>query len=362
MKWMGIEIETYDEKNYGTEQLKMSKKTFEKIYENFKAVYNFRGEAGKLTELTNAYYKFKSKYDCNIRFYKTLDGRELRRGIDNIVKAFGFRQIDDIKMLDRCPGVYIIELSNKYKQVYVGQSSHVGREIVEYFCDWVKISKTEVDYAHPHCNQIDATIKNGRERNGLGNIVDKHGRLPFGAFRPLDIVHIYYKPVYDELDRYTVEKNVIASFDEKFLCNISKGDEKNSHDFLPERKFELQDEKPVPKTNRTIFYGINVQAPDDIDPLYKEINRLVFTGGYEYISNIENYRLSVGVYILVFDKQDKVYIGIATKSIRNSIVETMKKLGNDKFNISRILVKEVENPLEEKKSIKIGRQYKINKK
>ena len=358
--WFGIDIDALPSTSgYGKEQLKVSKATY-------KAILNYM----KATNIPNAnqlYNSFMSYYISNMKFYKQLDRKEFNKLLKGITG--GFVEVTDVNNYINTSGVFILVLG-KYKQVYIGQSRYVGREVFEYFDTWVKHTHYSVRHTHAKglMSKIDAEDSR-KNSKGLTELVCDYGRLPIQAFRPFDVTKIYIKPMKDDRKELLCEEhNLLMSIDDKFLCNISKGDDISNTKYgtFGKRSFTLDfgdtssDKKEANSDRATYnFYGIKVSKGDNFNGIPKLIGELL-DNEYRYVSNLNDLRVP-GVFVLVYDKDDRVYIGTSNKNMKEAIISTWGKIDIDKCRVTRILAKCTDDPYSCKKTISIDKEYLLNK-
>ena len=134
-------------------------------------------------------------YDLNMKFFENINSEEFNKNVDKFLKKFkNLYEITDINDVKGISGVYILIL-DKYKQVYVGQSSDLYKRIRQHW-----------------------TRKKDFWRLIYGSKEDSI--LSIDSFGPLDISRIF---IYKCADKEKIEEKIVSYIPNEFLLNRTRG-------------------------------------------------------------------------------------------------------------------------------------------
>lgn len=271
-------------------------------------------------------------YKYSMQYFKMLSKREFDKELKRFKEAYPHfvevTNINDYKPKRIGPrewkpyeGIYILVLK-KYKQIYVGQSNRISTRIKQH---WGVKALHETE----HIEHMESGIMTLKDYSHYTGANEDNSVMKIDAFGPLDTSQIYFMETKcSEEERKMLEAELINFFDKRFLCN--RLDEYTGQllyraDGLKAAKEKLlaKAEKQRKKSNTVYHFGVRVGntdvSPEDavikFSDYFAEFEKL----GFMSISDLTEYANTGGMFILVLEKFNKVYIGESTKDIRNVI-------------------------------------------
>ena len=223
-------------------------------------------------------------------------------------------------------GVYVIVLG-KYKQIYVGQSSSLSTRIKQHWgvraindTEFIEHWESGVMKLSDYTNYVGAN-----ENNSI---------IKIDAFGPLDTSQLFIYEAYTEEERKKLEAELISFFDKKFLCNRrdeTTGKVLYREEGLKAAKVKLQTkaEKRKGKRKTIEHFGVKIKdkekSPEIPKSKFTDYYEKLIKLGYTEITDLSDYTYSDGIYILVLEKFEKMFIGSSEKSIRSNVLSTWNK-------------------------------------
>ncbi|MBP3619559.1 MAG: hypothetical protein J6J24_02740 [Clostridia bacterium] len=182
------------------------------IKENFNLEECVQGRIYSSLWLEKQKKEVEKNFDLNMRFFEALDEKEFNAELNNFLKRNSkFVEVNDLRDIYYKSGYYIMVL-DKYKQIYIGTSFHVGKRIEEH---WKK--RKPFDRLIFPWHAVESSV------------------LSIDAFMAKDTTRIY---VYQTSKTYEMEDRFIQDFPRKFLLNrVSGGNEL----ILPLEKKKLEE-------------------------------------------------------------------------------------------------------------------------
>lgn len=139
-------------------------------------------------------------YDLNMKFFEEISYDEFSKVKNKVLKEFkNLYEIYDINDVKGLSGVYILVL-DKYKQMYVGQSSDLYKRIRQHW-----------------------TRKKDFWRLIFGSKEDSV--LSIDSFGPLDVSNIF---IYKCSDKEKIEEKIVSYIPNEFLLNRTRGGERGT--------------------------------------------------------------------------------------------------------------------------------------
>lgn len=290
----------------------------------------------------------KKKALLNYKYSKQYFSMLSRREFNNQLKTFleehpefvEIKNIQDYKpqkvAFDKWvafEGIYIMVLG-KYKQIYIGQTSELTKRIKQHWGVRAENDTERIEYWESSYRTLKSKIRYG-ESNEYNAV------MTIDSFGPLDTTQIFFlnttrdgNTKEKEAERMELESEYIRSFDSKFLCN--RKDEKTGKYFYREEglaaakaKLEAIDSKRRKHTNMVTHFGVRIKntakTPKREQPKFSDYFMKFKELGYSEILDIDTYRYVPGMYILVLEEHELIYIGSTNNSIRSSIVAVWSK-------------------------------------
>lgn len=143
---------------------------------------------------TNQIPKADLNYDLNMAYFDSLDFEEFNSYLQKNCKKYKFVECFDLNKLDNKIGVYMLVLDD-YKQVYIGQSNNIKREIISH---WNKRKSLERLIFGDVCSSI----------------------LSIDSFGALDTTRIFY---IETTSTYKTEEKIVRQFFSGYMLNRTAG-------------------------------------------------------------------------------------------------------------------------------------------
>jgi hypothetical protein len=276
-------------------------------------------------------------YKYSMQYFKMLSKREFDKELKRFKEAYPHfvevTNINDYKPKRIGPrewkpyeGIYILVLK-KYKQIYVGQSNRISTRIKQHWgvraindTEFIEHWESGVMKLSDYTNYVGAN-----ENNSI---------IKIDAFGPLDTSQLFIYEAYTEEERKKLEAELISFFDKKFLCNRrdeTTGKVLYREEGLKAAKVKLQTkaEKRKGKRKTIEHFGVKIKdkekSPELPKSKFTDYYEKLIKLGYTEITDLSDYTYSDGVYILVLEKFEKMFIGSSEKSIRSNVLSTWNK-------------------------------------
>lgn len=269
-------------------------------------------------------------YDYNKQYFRMLKSSEFKHQIEKFREAYPeFTEVKAIndyrpKNVGICSsgpyeGVYVMVLG-KYKQIYVGQTKSLSTRIKEH---WGVRAGNDLE----HIERWDSSVLPLKKCTYYPGANEENSVLTIDAFGPLDTTQIFFYETPLDAVRKKLEAELIDFFNHKFLCN--RRDEKTGKYIYRDltvaiEKCKIKEEKRKAKQKTTTHFGVRIKDREKttgiIRPKFEQYFSKFRELGYKSISDLNEYNETPGVYILVLDDFEKIYVGHAEKDIRKSVM------------------------------------------
>ncbi len=170
------------------------------IKENYDLEECIQGRIYSSSWLERQKKEVEENYDLNMKFFDTLDEKEFNEELNKFLKRNSkFLEVNNLKDIYFKSGYYVMVL-DKFKQIYIGTSFHIGKRIEEHW----------------------------KKRKGFDRLIFpwhavKSSVLSIDSFMAKDTTRIY---VYKTSKLFEMEDYFIQDFPRKFLLNrVSGGNE-----------------------------------------------------------------------------------------------------------------------------------------
>ncbi len=146
--------------------------------------------------MKNHINNIKKNYELNMKYFDKLDFTVFNKKLLNFVKKNKFKETIDLYDLSEMSGIYIMVL-DKYKQVYIGQSTDMKKRIQGHWSQ-------KMEFQRLIWGNVNTSI------------------LSINSFGALDTTRIFYKEI-PHYELHNKEEQYVSKFDSQYMLNRTAG-------------------------------------------------------------------------------------------------------------------------------------------